>query len=188
MLCAAATDPYTSCGLRKVICVSHLDDFLIHHASNRYAGEVGLNLDDVRRQVATLDAIAGGRHPASTLCRSDTGLSRGWWSKSYHEDSAQAVIDQVPGTARTILSICCGWGATEAALMRRGANVTALPLDSVIGAEAARRGIEIVYGTLDEALCAMEGRTFDCVPKGRSTGAAKRALRGETRRSGEYRP
>ena len=41
MLVTAATDPYTQCGLKKLICISHLDDFCIHHLPNVYIGKIG---------------------------------------------------------------------------------------------------------------------------------------------------
>src|ERR1035437_7765989 len=69
----------------------------------------------------------------------------------------------VPRDAQRILSVGCGWGAAEAKLRERGARVTALPLDSVIGAAAARQGIEVVYGTLEECLVALGGQRFDAV-------------------------
>jgi trans-aconitate methyltransferase len=69
----------------------------------------------------------------------------------------------VTDDVKTILSIGCGWGATEAALKQRGSKVTALPLDSVIGAAAARNGIEVIYGTLDEGLRKLNGQKFDCI-------------------------
>lgn len=37
----AATDPYTNCGLCKVLCISHLQDFLVHHMPNNYIGRLG---------------------------------------------------------------------------------------------------------------------------------------------------
>ena len=163
MLCAAATDPYTSCGMRKVICISALESFLIHHASNRYAGLMGLPLADALRQIETLTAIEAGTHPAATLCRVDSGLSRGWWSKGLYEPASQELLNLIPTGAAEILSIGCGWGALEAKLIDRGARVTALPLDSVIGLEAARRGIEVVNGSLTEGLDALLGRRFDCI-------------------------
>ena len=69
----------------------------------------------------------------------------------------------VPEETKTVLSVGCGWGAVEGALKERGCKVTALPLDSVIGAMAARRGIEVIYGTLDEGMGILRGRKFDCV-------------------------
>jgi SAM-dependent methyltransferase len=52
---------------------------------------------------------------------------------------------------------------TEAELQRRGAKVTAVPLDSIIGAVAERRGIKAVYGNWDECIKLLEGQRFDCV-------------------------
>jgi SAM-dependent methyltransferase len=163
MLCAAATDPYTSCGFRKMICVSHLDRFLVHHMSDRYAGALGQTLEAFKDQVRTVEAIGGGAHPATTLCEVESKMVRSEWSKDLYEKPNQHLLGLVPSTARTVLSVGCGSGATERELSRRGMEVTALPLDSVIGAEAARHGIAQVYGRLDECFARLRGRTFDCV-------------------------
>jgi SAM-dependent methyltransferase len=163
MLCAAATDPYTSCGFRKLVCVSDIGRFLVHHLSDRYAGRVGLPLTAFREQLATLADILDGSHPATTLCNVESRLARAPWSKSYYERPSDAVLKMVPAAARTILSVGCGSGATEVRLKQRGAEVTALPLSSVIGASAARLGIRPVYGTLDECLTRLDGERYDCV-------------------------
>ena len=39
---SAATDPYTQCGFKKLICISHVDEFLVHHMSNKYVKKVGI--------------------------------------------------------------------------------------------------------------------------------------------------
>ncbi|MGO8676109.1 MAG: class I SAM-dependent methyltransferase [Limisphaerales bacterium] len=163
MLETAATDPYTSCGFHKVICISALGDFLIHHQSNRYMGRVGVGLSVVREQVRTLMTIAEGSHPASTLCEVEARVWHFWWSKSYYEAPSEELMRMVPSDAKSVLSIGCGWGELESRLVRRGAEVTALPLDSVVGASAARYGVNVVYGTLDEGLRSLKGRKFDCV-------------------------
>ncbi len=159
----ACTDPYTSCGFRKVICISAFKDFLIHHASNRYVGQIGVPLSFCEEQIQTQMAIASGDHPATTLCRTETELLHGRWSKNFYEKPRDEVLELVPANAKRILSIGCGWGVTEAKLKKRGAHVTAVPLDSIIGAAAAKLGIDVVYGTLAECLRNLEGRTFDCV-------------------------
>jgi 2-polyprenyl-3-methyl-5-hydroxy-6-metoxy-1,4-benzoquinol methylase len=164
LACTAATDPYTSCGFRKVICVSHLKDFLIHHSSNRYVGRVGTPLAVFEEQLKTLASIANGTHAAATLCATtESGLLHGRWSKSYYEMPAGELLDMTPADAKKILSVGCGSGVTEAALKQRGAQVTALALDSVIGVEAAKLGIDVVFGALHESLRGMSGRTFDCI-------------------------
>jgi SAM-dependent methyltransferase len=159
----AATDPYTNCGFRKVICISTLQDFLVHHLPNRYANGLPMSLASFQQQIQTLMKISDGTHPARTLCEVE---SRSWpsrWQKSYYEKPNDEWLKMVPADATEILSIGCGWGALEEKLTQRGAKVTALPLDSVIGEEAAGRGIEVVYGTLDECLRTLEGRRFDGV-------------------------
>lgn len=85
------------------------------------------------------------------------------WSKSYYEKADEELLRMVPRDAQRILSVGCGWGFTESKLKEREARVTALPLDSVIGAAAARRGIEVVYGTIEDCLVALRGRRFDAV-------------------------
>jgi 2-polyprenyl-3-methyl-5-hydroxy-6-metoxy-1,4-benzoquinol methylase len=164
LACTAATDPYTSCGFRKVVCVSHLKDFLIHHSSNRYVGRMGTPLAVFEEQLKTLASIADGAHPATVLCETtESGLLHGKWSKSYYEKPNDELLQTTPSDAKKILSVGCGWGVTEEALKQRGAQVTGLALDSVIGAEATKRGIDVVYGTLHESLRGMGGKTFDCI-------------------------
>lgn len=163
MLCAAATDPYTSCGFRKVVCLSRLDRFLIHHMSNRYAAATGLPLADVQSQVRTLEAIQAGAHPTTTLCATESRCVRGAWSKSFYEPPNPALLARVGAGVTTLLSVGCGWGAAEEELVRRGIAVTALPLDSVIGAEAAKRGVEVVDGRLEDCDATLAGRLYDCV-------------------------
>ncbi len=48
LLCTAATDPYTQCGLTKLIPVSHIDDFTVHHMSNKYVGRIGVDGPELR--------------------------------------------------------------------------------------------------------------------------------------------
>ena len=43
LLCTAATDPYTQCGFAKLIPISHLKDFTVHHLSNKYIGRLGVD-------------------------------------------------------------------------------------------------------------------------------------------------
>jgi 2-polyprenyl-3-methyl-5-hydroxy-6-metoxy-1,4-benzoquinol methylase len=163
MLETAATDPYTNCGFRKVICISDLEDFLVHHMSNRYANTLPSSLTSFQEQAQTLMDIHIGVHPSTTLCEVESKLWPWGWQKSYYERPSDGVLKMVPSTATNVLSIGCGWGVTEEILKERGAKVTALPLNSVIGAAAARRGINVIYGTLAECFRILDGQQFDCV-------------------------
>jgi 2-polyprenyl-3-methyl-5-hydroxy-6-metoxy-1,4-benzoquinol methylase len=163
MLCTAATDPYTSCGFRKVICISKFEDFLIHHMSDRYAGQMGIPIGPVQDQIQTLIKIADGLHPASTLVAFESKLLHNRWSKSYYEEASRDLLAIIPNEAKSVLSVGCGFGEIEVALQHRGSKVTALPLDSVIGAAAANHGVEVIYGEVGECLEKLNERKFQVV-------------------------
>lgn len=163
MLCSAATDPYTRCGFRKVICISALEDFLIHHLSDRYADQLGVSLANFNEQIQTQKAIVEETHPVSSLYEMKSYPVKNEWLKNYYEEPSEELFNLVPNGIDNILSVGCGWGATEAKLKERGAVVTAIPMDSIIGAEAGRLGINVVYGALDECVEQLDGRVFDCV-------------------------
>jgi 2-polyprenyl-3-methyl-5-hydroxy-6-metoxy-1,4-benzoquinol methylase len=163
MACTAATDPYTNCGFRKVVSITAIDDFLIHHLSNRYAGRLGVTMEMFREQIEALKSIQNGSHAAATLCSVESRLPQSRWSKSLYEEPDAALLELIPVGAKTILSVGCGWGAIETRLKDRGAQVAALALDSVIAAGAAKRGIEVIYGTLEQTLTGLGARRFECV-------------------------
>ena len=163
MLCTAATDPYTNCGFHKVVCVSELPAFLIHHAPDHYAGKLGVALGAFGVQIEAIRKISEGTHPVSVLCRLSDENAAAEWTKHYYEKANAELVSMIPKGAITMLSVGCGWGATEAALMEQGIAVTALPLDSVIGAAAAQRGIEVIYASLEDGLRQLEGRKFGAV-------------------------
>lgn len=159
----AATDPYTNCGFRKVVCISRLDDFLIHHLTNRYAGRVGIRLPVISEHIEALRSISLGRHPASTLCRVESKSQHGEWSKCYYDLPENEILESVPADAKTVLSVGVGNGALESSLMERGKLITALPLDSVAGFAASRLGMEVLYGSLEDCFDQLKTRRFDCV-------------------------
>jgi SAM-dependent methyltransferase len=163
MLETGATDPYTSCGFRKVLSISGLEEFLIHHMPNRYVGIMGIPLDAFKEQIATLTDIVNGRYRAATLCNVEPKVFQRYWSKCYDEKPGPDLLRTLPRDAATTLSVGSGWGATEIELMQRGSRVTALPLDSVIGASLARHNVEVVSGTLAECSARLSGRKFDLV-------------------------
>jgi 2-polyprenyl-3-methyl-5-hydroxy-6-metoxy-1,4-benzoquinol methylase len=163
MLESAATDVYVNCGFRKVIGISELDAFLVHHMPNRYVGRMGVPLSLFQEQIETLKRIERRCHPASTLCEVEPKVFESRWGKRYDECPSEELLSTVPAEAKTVLSVGCGSAVTEIELQNRGLAVTAFPLDSVVGATAARRGIEVVYGTLEECFQHVSGRQFDCV-------------------------
>ncbi len=164
LLCTAATDPYTQCGLRKLICISHLEDFLVHHLPNKYVGtKFGVNDHELQRQVNALLRIGSNGHRPASLFETETKLKDCQYSKSYYETVHPAVLSTIPNGARSVLSIGCGWGATEKALAAKGMRVVAVPLDPVIAADIETEGIEIVPEDFCEASETLKNQRFDCL-------------------------
>jgi SAM-dependent methyltransferase len=160
-VCSAATDIYTQCGFRKLICISHLEDFTIRHLPNKYVGRAGIGGQELERQIDALlriHASGAPQHPLVTATR----LQEGLFSKSYYEPRRDDLIGLIPATAAKILSVGCGYGETEAALVQKGIGVTAIPLDGVIAGAAQSRGVEVVNGELASVLAGLKHGKFDC--------------------------
>ncbi len=163
LLCAAATDPYTQCGFTKLIPVSHIEDFTVHHLSNKYIDRMGISGTDMHRQLDVLLSMAHDGAPPDPLIDTETRLRRNAFSKNYYEPVHPQVIAMIPSSARRVLSIGCGWGATEIMLAQSGLQVSAVPLDPVIASNAAEHGVDIVQGGFRSARARLEGQRFDCV-------------------------
>lgn len=163
LLVSAATDPYTQCGFKKMVCISQLKDFLLPHLPNRYVGQLGLEETEAFRQVEALMAIGKNERKPFTLLDRSSYLENPRWSKSYYESVRSDLMEAVPAKSSHILSYGCGWGALEEELIRRGARVTALPLDSVIAATTEAKGIPTVYGNADEVFDQPSSGKFDCI-------------------------
>jgi len=163
LLCTAATDPYTQCGLTKLIAISRFNDFLVDHLPNKYVNKVGVGEPILRRQIDALMAIAKNRSKPTQLISTTTRLHRGGYSKDYYEPVSEDVISLMPKTARNALSIGCGWGAIERRLSDRGLKITAVPLDPVVCCTVAGQGVEVLYGDFATAMASVVGKKFDCI-------------------------
>jgi SAM-dependent methyltransferase len=160
---SAATDPFTQCGLRKLVCVSHFEEFIVPHLSNKYAGKECLSAEEFYRQLRALPEISGNGKPKTTLFPVETKLYHTHWSKDFYERRQDKLIALVPDGIRSILSVGCGWGETEKYFMERGIRVTGVPIDSVIAVNAQARGIDIVYGDAKQAREKLQDQRFDCI-------------------------
>ena len=163
LLVTAATDPYTKCGMRKMICISHLDDFVVPHLPNKYVGRMGLEESELCRQVAALLAIGRGERTAFQLLNVETRVRHQRWSKHYDESCNRDVLLLVPDKARKVLSLGCGQGLTEQALIERGVHVVGVPLDSVIANCSDAKGVKVVLGNLNTVAHHLDGERFDCI-------------------------
>jgi len=163
MLVSAATDPYTRCGFKKMICTSSIDEFILPHLPSVYVGLYGLDRDEFDLQLAAILQVDRGERPRERLLDSETKIWRRRYSKNLYEPSDDRILSSIAEDSKTVLSIGCGWGATEAAIKASGRSVVGVALDSVMAANAERRGIEVVSGSVDSVVAQLEGKKFDTV-------------------------
>jgi 2-polyprenyl-3-methyl-5-hydroxy-6-metoxy-1,4-benzoquinol methylase len=163
LLCAAATDPYTRCGLKRLIGVSDFEQFLVPHLSNKYVGKCSLPGEEFRRQVKALLEIHAGSRPVAQLFETETLLPGIRWSKSYYEAARPDEVNLVAEGAKSVLCVGSGSGLLEEELKKRGVRVVALPIDSVIAACVEARGVEVIHGDFHEAQQRLCKSQFDCV-------------------------
>lgn len=160
----AATDPYTQCGFKKVLCISHLDDFLVAHLPNKYAGtRLGSDGSYVMKQIEALMAFFRNGGAPQSLLEPEAKTFQCDWSKDYYETCRQDLLAMFPLGVRNVLSIGCGWGATESELVKKGIHVVGIPLDPIIAKCAESEGIELAYGDLETAAAQLADRRFDAV-------------------------
>jgi len=163
MLCTAATDPYTQCGMKKLICISRFDDFCLHHLPNIYCGRIGMDAEFADREIVALSTLDGTSEAKGPLFPTSTGLEDCRWDKRYYAPPDQSIIALVPAGARRVLSVGCGCGSTEEQLIRAGLDVTGVPLNCVIGAMAAARGVKTLPPDFDAARDALLESKFDVI-------------------------
>ena len=164
LACTAATDPYTQCGFKKMVCITGLDKFLVPHLSNKYVGtSYDLHERDFDRQLQALLEIGAGARSSAQLLAPDTPFTRLKWFKDYYEPQRPEILQEIPSGTKNVLSVGCGWGAMEEGLVRRGIRVVGIPLDAVISACAEARGVETVIPDLAAAWKQLVDERFDCV-------------------------
>lgn len=168
MMATAATDPYTKCGFRKMICISDIEDFILPHLSNRYATksvrpELSVPAADVYAQLKALSSLSKNGKSRRSPFQVESNVAYRRWSKSYYECCQESTLSLIPQEVKTVLSIGCGWGLTEERLIERGMRVKAIPLDSVIAASAESRGIEIISTESGHLNDVLKGQLFDCI-------------------------
>lgn len=163
LLCSAATDPYTQCGLIKVICISHIAGTLVHHLSNRYVGALGINEADFNRQVVFMLSPEFEQKPQQALFAMTKYIDNIRWDKEYFGSPNHDLLSMVPRKSRRILSVGCGYPSTEMALVQYNHRVTVMPLDLIVGAIATSRGLEVTEPNFETAFYNLNGALFDCI-------------------------
>jgi SAM-dependent methyltransferase len=164
MLETAASDIYTQCGLKRVICLTRIDDFIVPHLANKYYRTMGLPQAQFMEQVAALTQTkSGGQVAAWSLIEPETRAPEFRWSKHLYRTGGEQLLRLVPAGARKVLSIGTTLGRDEAALVARGVEVTVVPLDAVFGQVLRQRGFNVVDGPLPQAMAQFAASQFDAI-------------------------
>ena len=161
MLVSAATDPYTRCGMQKVVCISRLVDFSLHHLPDIYLGRIGIEASEIDRQIEKLMQLEDHIGIRGPLFNPRTHLGVPDLDKKYFEPFRPEIIEIIPRSAKRLLSIGCERGLTEGRLVEVGHDVTAVPLDCVIAESARLRGVETITPDFDASVKELNGRQFD---------------------------
>lgn len=159
MMVNGGVDPYTRCGMTKVVNLDRVDDAMLHHIPELYLGRLG---EREERFDAGLAALQSGLDQTSTLDPS-TRLPTFRWDLDLRMRLPGPAIDLVDGLHRTVLTIGGGGGRAEAQMVERGATVTSVPVDVALGAQLAFDGVEVTPPGLDIGLDSLGDRTFDLV-------------------------
>jgi SAM-dependent methyltransferase len=160
LLCSAATDPYTQCGFRKFIAISHTEKFCVHHLPNKYVGHLGVDRNELYSQISVLLQIASQEQRPSPLLNTETSLWHKMYSKDYYEPVRDEVLCLIPKNA-AVLSIGSCSAANERRLLERGNRVVAVPLDPVVGNGLAQLGAEVLLGDIMTARAKIAAERFD---------------------------
>lgn len=164
LLVTAATDPYTQCGMKKVIGISNFDEFVLPHLPSAYIDKIGVSRGEFELQLGALVEIAEEERTAEVLLDTESRVDRCAWSKSFYEHEDKRVLEVLGAAPHSrVLSVGCGWGATEAAIAKLGHEVVGVALDAVIASCAEGRGVEVVAGSVDQVRESLRGREFDVV-------------------------
>ena len=161
MLVTAATDPYTRCGFRKMICISELERSSIHHLPNKYFHRFGLPKSDLQAQLTAL--LQSSEHPGTCppLIQMAPRLQGTAYVRDHYHPPRAEVMALISEGIRSVLSFGCG--DTEIALAQRGIRVVAIPVDSVVSTGADKRGVQLLCGGWEAAIAQLEGQSFDCL-------------------------
>lgn len=161
--CAAATDPYTQCGFRRVVCISHIQDFELHHLPNAYLNRIGLGETEYRLQLGALFEILDGKRSDGELFSTEKKLPTPEWDKCYYESCRDELLQYVSSGASRILTVGGGAGATELNLIQRGIRVTTMPLDAVVSRHMEGSGVRLLPPNFALAFEALADEQFDAI-------------------------
>ena len=150
MLVSAAIDPYAQCGLERRLCVSRIEDFLVHHLPSVYVGEYGASSEEFDAQVDAILKLAVGELSREQLLEPRSKLPTHVWDVIQYPAPDPVLLELASGRGGRVLSVGATSGAAELAAFPKAVRIDAIPVDAIIGSVAAMRGLNVLKPTLDE--------------------------------------
>jgi SAM-dependent methyltransferase len=163
MLESAASDIYTQCGLRRLICVSRIHELIVPHLPNKYFKEMGIPLEELERQLRALSDVQKSGGWRGVLHQPQSHARGFRWSRNLYAKPDETLLNEVPPGTRQLLSIGAAAGEIEDTLRLRGIDVHAVAMDAVFAGALRAKGIKAVEGTLTESLRNLSGHMFDAI-------------------------
>lgn len=163
MLETAATDIYTQCGLRRLLCISRIQEFIVPHLANKYYSHMGIPDEELNNQARILSELFLKRGWNGRLFNPQTKMPGFRWSKNLYDKPDEELLRTIPPSAKRVLSVGAGSGDNEEWLRKGSIDVSAVPVDAVFGDMLRRRGIPTVEGTIDAVVGKLDGECFDAV-------------------------
>ncbi len=164
MLCTAATDPYTIGGLKKVICISRLEQFSLHHLPDKYIGKIGLPKVEMDVQIDQMLQMASKGESGKSLLEGRTKLKgSGRYDRSYFTPEVPSVVAAMPDDAHRVLSVGCDIGRIEHALLHAGHKVEAVTLDAIVASSARTQGIDVLEVDPEAPSSGLESNAYDAL-------------------------
>ena len=165
LMVSAASDIYRQCGLRRRLCVSRIDDFLVHHLPNVYIGKLGVDEAEYRTQLEAIEQIADKTLSDVELLVPTARLATSIWNVPQHPlpPPSQILLDLPSGSAERVLSIGVTAGAVEVALFPTAKAIVGVPVDHITSAVASTRGLHLLEPRLDDIESSTPEGGFDAI-------------------------
>ncbi len=162
MLAWAASGPFLTGAVTRVVCVSAIDDFLLHHLPNLYLDRLGIQRAELDAQIEAITALVDDPAPAR-LFETTTTLDNDRWDRQAYAGLSPQLASFLGPAVRSVITVGAGSGRLEAALIDQGKEVRAIPLDAVFAAMLTARGVPVTEPVWPVPEADLDGRRFEAV-------------------------
>jgi len=161
MLVMAGAGPFINCGLDRVLPLSRLRELSLHHLPNDYVGVLGIDDNDLQRQIDACMDVYNGRRIAGQLFPVATKLHEFTYDKMLYEQILEAIPMALVKSPR-ILSVGAGMGLLESHLSQDH-EVVCIPVDAIAQAQLDHLGMATTPPDFETAMTQLDNEHFDAI-------------------------